>query len=36
MLKSFLAGALAVVMLAAVLAAGCTSPTTSSPWSAME
>ncbi|MGZ5502783.1 MAG: hypothetical protein ACXW1O_06205, partial [Halobacteriota archaeon] len=31
MKKPFLAGALAVVMLAAVLAAGCTSPTTSSP-----
>jgi len=31
MKKSFLAGSLAVVMLAAVLAAGCTSPTTSSP-----
>jgi len=31
MKKSSLAGALAVVMLAAVLAAGCTSPTTSSP-----
>lgn len=31
MKKSFLAGALAVVMLAAVLAAGCTSPATSSP-----
>jgi hypothetical protein len=31
MKKSFLAGALAVVMLAAVLAAGCTSSTTSSP-----
>ncbi len=31
MKKSFLAGALSVVMIAAVLAAGCTSPTTSSP-----
>ncbi|MGD0171006.1 MAG: hypothetical protein ABSB81_02600 [Halobacteriota archaeon] len=31
MKKSILAGALAVVMLAAVVAAGCTSPTTSSP-----
>ncbi|MFZ1021338.1 MAG: hypothetical protein WCE82_10920 [Halobacteriota archaeon] len=31
MKKSFVAGALALVMLAAVLAAGCTSPTTSSP-----
>jgi hypothetical protein len=31
MKKSFLAGALAMVMLAAVLAAGCTSPTNSSP-----
>jgi len=33
MKKSFLAGTLAVVMLAAVLAAGCTFPTTSSPTS---
>src|SRR5665647_879167 len=33
MKKSFLAGALAVVMLAAVLAAGCTFPMTSSPTS---
>jgi len=31
MKKSYLAGALAVVMLAAVLAAGCTTSTTSSP-----
>jgi hypothetical protein len=31
MKKSFLAGTLAVVMLVAILAAGCTSPTTSSP-----
>jgi hypothetical protein len=31
MKKSFLAGALALVMLAAVIAAGCASPTTSSP-----
>jgi len=31
MKKSFLAGTLAVVMIAAVLAAGCTNPTTSSP-----
>jgi hypothetical protein len=31
MKKSFLAGTLAVVMIAAILAAGCTTPTTSSP-----